>query len=379
MERFDLPAAFAAFADARKAGFLKVKAAKEQGKRVAGCFCAFTPLEILDAAGLLTVSLCGMSPETIPAAETQLPRNLCPLIKSSYGFYLTDKCPYTYFADLIVGETTCDGKKKMYELLGQGKEVYVLHLPQGVEAPYALSMWTSELRRFIAYLEEHFQITITDEALRAAIVRRNALRQARCRLMELLAADTPPISGTELYTFLDGIGFNFDVDDAIRKTCGLEAQIKWPNDVVVNGKKVCGILTEMSLESDYIHYVVVGTGINVNQESIPEELKETATSLSIEKGRKIVRADVLEHTIAAFEEYYETFMKTADLSMLADEYNEILVSRDKEVKVLDPKGEFSGISRGINKKGELLVELKDHSVRNIYAGEVSVRGLYGYV
>ena len=113
MERFDLPAAFEAFADARKAGFLKVKAAKEQGKRVAGCFCAFTPLEILDAAGLLTVSLCGMSPETIPAAETQLPRNLCPLIKSSYGFYLTDKCPYTYFADLIVGETTCDGKKKM--------------------------------------------------------------------------------------------------------------------------------------------------------------------------------------------------------------------------------------------------------------------------
>ena len=218
MERFDLPAAFEAFADARKAGFLKVKAAKEQGKRVAGCFCAFTPLEILDAAGLLTVSLCGMSPETIPAAETHLPRNLCPLIKSSYGFYLTDKCPYTYFADLIVGETTCDGKKKMYELLGQGKEVYVLHLPQGVEAPYALSMWTSELRRFIAYLEERFQITITDEALRAAIVRRNALRQARCRLMELLAADTPPISGTELYTFLDGIGFNFDVDDAIRKT-----------------------------------------------------------------------------------------------------------------------------------------------------------------
>ena len=91
MERFDLSAAFEAFADARKAGFLKVKAAKEQGKRVAGCFCAFTPLEILDAAGLLTVSLCGMSPETIPAAETHLPRNRCPLIKSSYGSYLTDK------------------------------------------------------------------------------------------------------------------------------------------------------------------------------------------------------------------------------------------------------------------------------------------------
>ena len=84
---------------------------------MAGTFCTFTPLEILDAAGMLAVSLCGMSAETIPAAEVDLPRNLCPLIKSSYGFYVSDKCPYTYFSDLVVGETTCDGKKKMYELM----------------------------------------------------------------------------------------------------------------------------------------------------------------------------------------------------------------------------------------------------------------------
>lgn len=221
MDQFDLPSAFEEFADARKAGFLKVKTAKEGGKKVAGCFCAFTPLEILDAAGLLTVSLCGMSPETIPAAETQLPRNLCPLIKSSYGFYLTDKCPYTYFADLIVGETTCDGKKKMYELLGQGKNTYILHLPQGIQVPYAREMWVEELRRFVRYLEETFQVEITDEKLREAIVRRNALRAARCRLMELLKETDLPISGTELYTFLDGIGFNFDIDDAIAKTNAL--------------------------------------------------------------------------------------------------------------------------------------------------------------
>ena len=135
MVQFALPSAFEEFAGARKAGFLNVKAAKESGKKVAGCFCAFTPLEILDAAGLLTVSLCGMRLETIPAAETRLPRNLCPLMKSSYGFYPTDKCPYTYFADLIVGETTCDGKEKMYELLGQGNNTYILHLPQGVQIP----------------------------------------------------------------------------------------------------------------------------------------------------------------------------------------------------------------------------------------------------
>lgn len=238
MSNFDLPAAFEEFADARKAGFLKVKTAKEQGKKVAGCFCAFTPLEILDAAGLLTVSLCGMSPETIPAAETELPRNLCPLIKSSYGFYLTDKCPYTYFADLIVGETTCDGKKKMYEMLGKGKNTYILHLPQGRDVPYAREMWTEELRRFVRYLEETFGVEITGEKLRAAIARRNALRAARCRLMELLKEDRLPISGTELYTFLDGIGFNFDVDDAIAKVNALANELAaHVSDKVTDGGK----------------------------------------------------------------------------------------------------------------------------------------------
>ena len=142
-----LPETFEAYSDARKAGFLKVKTAKEGGRRVAGTFCTFTPLEILDAAGMLAVSLCGMSAETIPAAEVDLPRNLCPLIKSSYGFYVSDKCPYTYFSDLIVGETTCDGKKKMYELMARGKELFLLHLPQGVDLPYARDMWRAEVRR----------------------------------------------------------------------------------------------------------------------------------------------------------------------------------------------------------------------------------------
>ena len=238
MENFHLPAAFEEYSDARKAGFLKVKAAKEAGKQVAGCFCAFTPLEILDAAGLLTVSLCGMSPETIPAAESVLPRNLCPLIKSSYGFYLTDKCPYTYFADLIVGETTCDGKKKMYELLGQGKKTYILHLPQGREVPYAREMWIAELRRFIAFLEGELGVSISREKLKAACEQRNALRTARCRLMELLKADELPISGTELYTFLDGIGFNFDLEDAITKTNELaEALSAQKSDKVTPGGK----------------------------------------------------------------------------------------------------------------------------------------------
>ena len=211
-----LPAKFQEFGEARKAGFLRVKQLKEQGGRVAGTFCTFTPLEILDAAGFTAVSLCGMSQETIGAAEAHLPANLCPLIKSSYGFAVSDKCPYTYFSDLIVGETTCDGKKKMYELLGKLKPVYVLHLPQGRE-DYALDMWTGELRRFMAYLEEHFGVTITDEALRSAARQRNAERHARLDLMAVQKLLPPPAFGQQLYTALDGAGFVFDPAQRVRQ------------------------------------------------------------------------------------------------------------------------------------------------------------------
>lgn len=215
MER-QLPAKFQEFGEARKAGFLRVKQLKEQGGRVAGTFCTFTPLEILDAAGFTAVSLCGMSQETIGAAEAHLPANLCPLIKSSYGFAVSDKCPYTYFSDLIVGETTCDGKKKMYELLGKLKPVYVLHLPQGRE-DYALDMWTGELRRFIAYLEEHFGVRVTDEALRGAARQRNAERYARLALMAVQKLSPPPAFGRQLYTALDGAGFVFDPAQRVRQ------------------------------------------------------------------------------------------------------------------------------------------------------------------
>ena len=192
------------------------------------------------------------------------------------------------------------------------------------------------------------------------------------------------------------------VTKVIRELTGLSAQIKWPNDVVVNAKKVCGILTEMRLKDSAVDYVVVGTGVNVNQTSIPVELENSATSLLLEKIKQVVsdenrgariddktaaadceerfdKEGLLDAILRAFEEYYERFLQTEDLTEMMSEYNKWLVSLDKEVKVLDPKGEFTGISKGINEKGELLVELPDGEVKAIYAGEVSVRGLYGYV
>ena len=107
----NLPGEFESFADARRQGFLDVKNLKDAGKKVVGTFCFYFPAEIVLAAGAVPVSICSYSDETITEAEKDLPRNLCPLVKSSYGFAVTDKCPYMYFADLIVGETTCDGGK----------------------------------------------------------------------------------------------------------------------------------------------------------------------------------------------------------------------------------------------------------------------------
>lgn len=169
------------------------------------------------------------------------------------------------------------------------------------------------------------------------------------------------------------------VTKVLREAYEFDAKIKWPNDVVVNGKKVCGILTEMFLKGCSVDYIIVGTGINVNQTMIPEDLKMSATSLFLEKGNLFSREEILNRVLLAFEQYYEEFLKKGSLEDIVPRYNEWLVSLNAEVRVLDPKGEYSGIARGINAGGELLVELENGNMEIVYAGEVSVRGLYGYV
>lgn len=160
------------------------------------------------------------------------------------------------------------------------------------------------------------------------------------------------------------------------------ARIKWPNDIVIRGRKVCGILTEMNMEAGRISGVIVGVGINVNQGErnlFPEEIRDTATSLKLECGHAIDRSILIAMIMERFEDLYGRFTDSGDLAYLTDRYDELLVSRDREVRVLDPQGEYTGISRGIDDRGELLVETPDGEVHRVYAGEVSVRGLYGYV
>lgn len=165
---------------------------------------------------------------------------------------------------------------------------------------------------------------------------------------------------------------------AIEQQTGIRGGIKWPNDIVINGKKVCGILTEMSTQIDYINHIVVGIGINVHNEQFPEELSERATSLFLESGKHFNRAALVEAVCEQFEYYYEIFMRTQDLGGLQEEYDSYLVNRDRQVCILDPRGAYEGKALGITEHGELLVETSE-GVRKVDSGEVSVRGIYGYV
>ena len=209
----ELPRTFEEFNEQRKASFIRVKDFKQAGNRIVGYLCSYTPLEIIDAVGASSVALCGTSDEVIPEAERVLPANLCPLIKSTYGFAYSQKCPFTYFSDMIIGETTCDGKKKMFELLGELKPVHVLHLPQSRERAYEREGWREECRLLKERLEELYGVTITDDDLREAARRRNRLRAAQLKMFELQAQQPPVMGGVELMSTMFAGTFNFDLEN----------------------------------------------------------------------------------------------------------------------------------------------------------------------
>lgn len=171
----------------------------------------------------------------------------------------------------------------------------------------------------------------------------------------------------------------YSVAQALKKWGFLDVQIKWPNDLILSGKKICGILTEMRLKGMEIDYVVVGVGINVNTNEFPKEIKDTATSLYMESGRVIDRENMIESVVSYFDKSYGQFLETMDLSFLKEAYNNMLVNVGKEVRVLEPEYEYTAYAQGINSEGELVVRTVEGEEKRIYAGEVSVRGIYGYV
>ena len=169
------------------------------------------------------------------------------------------------------------------------------------------------------------------------------------------------------------------VSKAITDMTGRPAGIKWPNDIIMSGKKVCGILTEMGTNGLQINYVLIGVGINVNLKEFPEEMQDKATSLLLEGGHEYDRNQVIALVMKYFEINYEKFVQTCDFAHLLDDYHRILANLNQPVRVIDGDRSFEGICRGIDEKGELLVEKQDKEVVKVSAGEVSVRGLYSYV
>ena len=213
--RKELPEIFEEFAEGRKNAFLAAKKQKEKDLPLVGTFCTYVPLEIPMAMNAAVVGLCSTSDETIPVAEQDLPKNLCPLIKSSYGFAKADKCPFFYFSDLVVAETTCDGKKKMYEYMSEFKPVYLMQLPNTQDED-GFALWKNEVIRFKEKLEDFFGVEITEDAIRDAIKLRNQERQAVLDIFDMMKMDPAPMMGYDMFKVVYGTSFNFDREAAVK-------------------------------------------------------------------------------------------------------------------------------------------------------------------
>ena len=220
----ELPEVFEELAQQKQNSFLTVKEYKDRGIPVIGAYCSYFPRELALAMGAIPIGLCSSSDETVEIAERTIPKEICPLIKTSYGYAVSDRCPYFYFSDLVVGETTCDGKKKMYEMLAEFKEVYVLNLPN-TQSAEALKLWKKEMIRFKEYLEDHFNVVITDEDIREAVRLSNEQRRAMKRLYETMKLNPAPMTGKELFTILYGSKYNLDYRKQIPEINRLTDQI----------------------------------------------------------------------------------------------------------------------------------------------------------
>lgn len=220
----ELPEIFEQLEEQKRESFLEIKKYKDKGIPVIGAYCSYFPREIAMAMGAVSVGLCSSSNDTALIAEKTLPSGICPLIKSSYGYAVSDKCPFFYFSDIIVGETTCDGKKKMYELLSEFKEVYTMELPSR-QSEGGLALWKQEIIKFKEYLEDKFRIVITDEMLRRAVADSNRNRKALKYLYEVMKLDPPPMMGKDLFKVMYGSKYQFDYETVEEQLIQLREKI----------------------------------------------------------------------------------------------------------------------------------------------------------
>ena len=322
---FDLPKTFEEYNESRRNSFMRVHDYKKAGGKLVGTLCSYAPAEVIEAAGAACVGLCGTSEEPIPDAETVLPKNLCPLIKSTYGFALTDKCPYTYFSDLIVGETTCDGKKKMYELLGELRPVHVLHLPNGQNSEHEREGWYREVVALKERLEQLYGVKITDDDLRQATHNRNLYRKALLDLFDLQRQDPCPMTSVEFMTTLQSGTFAMDIVAqaekieqlvATRKKEATEGKSTVPagaKRIVLSGCPAGGVINKVGKTIDDNGGVIVSldscmgerTNSMMVDEDAPDILRALADRyLQINCSVMTPNDNRLENTLAMVEKYH---------------------------------------------------------------------------
>ncbi|MGO9413571.1 MAG: double-cubane-cluster-containing anaerobic reductase [Syntrophobacteraceae bacterium] len=201
------PRCFEQFQNTGERFLLDVSQLQDEGQKVAGIYCLFAPVEIVRAAGAIPVSLCGKKEKPIADAEMTLPSNMCPLIKSSYGYAVTDTCPYFSASDFLIGETTCDGKKKMYEFLGRIKPLHLMHLPYTAAEPHALRFWYEEILRLASFLEQSTGQRIDRDHLRFQIRIHNKIRKLIRKISRFQAAERVSLSGLDILTVMETKSF----------------------------------------------------------------------------------------------------------------------------------------------------------------------------
>ena len=187
-----------------------IKSVRDQGKKFVGFYCVFAPQELIVAADAVPVTLCATKEEPIADGEKYLPRNFCPLIKSSYGFAITEKCAFFNNSEFIIGETTCDGKKKMFELMEKFKPLVVLEVPQSAKGEIQKQYWRAEVARCKQEIEKRLGVTISDEKMKAAIKELNEQRALMRELAHLNTAIPAPLSGMDMLKVMWARNFTFD-------------------------------------------------------------------------------------------------------------------------------------------------------------------------
>lgn len=246
---------------------LAIQEAKAKGGKIVGQYCLYSPSEIAVAAGAVPVSLCGTRNDSIPAAEEILPRTLCPLIKSSFGFVLNDSCPYMTASDVVVADATCDGKKKMYELLSAYKPVFLLQLPQ-VQDEDALAYWRRRFELLIAFLEKEFHVSVTREKLREAVKLMNRERLALKAVLDLARRKPSPITGMEAVEIAFKTSFFPDKEKGVAMMLDLAEEIARKADA-----------GEAGVAADAPRILLTGTPVGMGSHKVVRLIEECGGSV----------------------------------------------------------------------------------------------------